>query len=82
MLISNVIAAIDYAIANKDAMNLRVINLSVAAGVYESYTTDADAGRQARLEAGLVVVSAAGNLGRGPDGQPQYGASARRTRAW
>ena len=31
--ISNVIAAIDYAIANKDALQLRVLNLSVAAGV-------------------------------------------------
>jgi serine protease AprX len=73
--ISNVIAAIDYAIANKDALNLRVINLSVAAGVYESYNTDplTLAARRA-VEAGLVVVSAAGNLGRGPDGKPQYGA--------
>src|SRR5258708_2455393 len=38
--ISNVIAAIDYAIANKDALQLRVVNLSVAAGVYETYNTD------------------------------------------
>jgi serine protease AprX len=73
--ISNVIAAIDYAIANKDALHLRVINLSVAAGVYESYNTDplTLAARRA-VEAGLVVVSAAGNLGKGPDGKPQYGA--------
>ena len=73
--ISNVIAAIDYAIANKDALNIRVINLSVAAGVYESYTTDplTLAARRA-VEAGMVVVSAAGNLGKGPDGQTQYGA--------
>jgi len=73
--ISNVIAAIDYAIANKDALNLRIVNLSVAAGVYESYETDplTLAARRA-VEAGLVVVSAAGNLGKGPGGQPQYGA--------
>jgi serine protease AprX len=73
--ISNVIAAIDYAIANKDALRLRVINLSVAAGVYESFNTDplTLAARRA-VEAGLIVVSAAGNLGKGPDGQPQYGA--------
>ena len=73
--ISNVIAAIDYAIANKDALHLRVINLSVAAGVYESYETDplTLAARRA-VEAGLVVVSAAGNLGKGPGGKPQYGA--------
>ena len=72
--ISNVIAAIDYAIANKDRFHLRVLNLSVAAGVYESYNTDplTLAARRA-VEAGLVVVSAAGNLGRGPGGQAQYG---------
>jgi subtilisin family serine protease len=72
--ISNVIAAIDYAIANKDALNIRIINLSVAAGVYESYTTDplTLAARRA-VEAGIVVVSAAGNLGKDAQGQPQYG---------
>jgi subtilisin family serine protease len=72
--ISNVIAAIDYAIANKDALNIRVINLSVAAGVYESYTTDplTLAARRA-VEAGIVVVSAAGNLGRNAAGEAQYG---------
>ena len=73
--ISNVIAAIDYAIANKDALQLRVVNLSVAAGVYETYNTDPlTLAAKRAVEAGLVVVSAAGNLGKGPDGQPQYGA--------
>jgi serine protease AprX len=73
--ISNVIAAIDYAIANKDALNLRIINLSVAANVNESYDTDPlTLAAKRAVEAGLVVVSAAGNLGRGPDGKPQYGA--------
>jgi subtilisin family serine protease len=72
--ISNVIAAIDYAIANRDALNIRVMNLSVAAGVYESYTTDplTLAARRA-VEAGIVVVSAAGNLGRNAAGDAQYG---------
>jgi serine protease AprX len=75
--ISNVIAAIDYAIANKDALHLRVINLSVAAAVSESYNTDPlTLAAKRAVEAGLVVVSAAGNLGRGPDGKPQYGAIA------
>jgi len=72
--ISNVIAAIDYAIANRDTLGIRVINLSVAAGVYESYTTDplTLAARRA-VEAGIVVVSAAGNLGRTADGKIQHG---------
>ena len=72
--ISNVIAAIDYAIANKDALRLRVINLSVAAGVYESYHTDPlTLAAKRAVESGLVVVSAAGNLGRGADGSAHYG---------
>jgi serine protease AprX len=72
--ISNVIAAIDYAVANKDTFHIRVINLSVAAGVYESFNTDplALAARRA-VEAGIVVVSAAGNLGRSANGWVQYG---------
>jgi len=73
--ISDVIAALDYAISVKDAYNIRVINLSVGAGVFESYETDplAQAARRA-VDAGIVVVAAAGNLGkRSSDGQVQYG---------
>ena len=35
--ISDVIAALDYAVEHRDELNIRVINLSVATGVYESY---------------------------------------------
>jgi serine protease AprX len=72
--ISNAIAAIDYAIEQRAAYNIRVINLSVAAGVYESYKTDplTLAARRA-VDAGIVVVTAAGNLGRSAKGQQQFG---------
>ena len=62
--VSDVIEAIDYAIAIKDTYNIRVINLSVATGVFESYTTDplALAAKRA-VDAGIVVVAAAGNMG-------------------
>ncbi len=72
--ISDVIAALDYVIANKDALNIRVVNLSVATGVYESYYTDplTLAARRA-VEAGIVVVAAAGNNGRNQLGDPHYG---------
>jgi serine protease AprX len=72
--ISNVIAALDYAVQNRARFNIRVVNLSVAAGVYESYETDplTLAARRA-VEAGIVVVTAAGNFGRNAKGQPQYG---------
>jgi serine protease AprX len=72
--IGDVLAAIDYAIAHRDEFNIRVLNLSVAAGVYESYQTDplTVAARRA-VEAGIVVVTAAGNLGRNAQGATQYG---------
>lgn len=72
--ISNAIAAIDYAIGQRAAYNIRVINLSVAAGVYESYRTDPLALAAARaVDAGIVVVTAAGNLGRSLSGEVQTG---------
>jgi len=72
--ISNAIAALDYAVEHRAEYNIRVINLSVAAGVYESYKTDPltlAAGRA--VDAGIVVVTAAGNLGRNARGRMQYG---------
>ncbi len=72
--ISNVIAALDYATENRAAYNIRVVNLSVAAGVYESYKTDPlTLAAKRAVDAGLVVVTAAGNLGRNANGQTQYG---------
>jgi serine protease AprX len=74
--ISNVIAALDWAVANKAAYNIRVINLSVGAAVTESYNSDplALAAKRA-VDAGIVVVTTAGNFGRSAlTGKPQYGA--------
>ena len=72
--VSDVIAAIDHAIAIKDTYNIRIINVSVAAGVFESYDTDplTQAARRA-VDAGIVVVAAAGNLGIDEHGNPQRG---------
>ncbi len=71
--VSDVIAALDYVVNHKGQFNIRVVNLSVATAVYESYTSDllAQATRQA-VEHGIVVVAAAGNRGRS-SGHPQYG---------
>jgi serine protease AprX len=72
--ISDVIAAIDYVVANKDALNIRVINLSVATGVYESYDNDPlTLATQRAVLAGIVVVAAAGNNGRDALGRPHHG---------
>jgi serine protease AprX len=72
--ISDVIAAIDYAITKKTTYNIRVINLSVAAGVFESYANDplTVAARRA-VDAGIVVVASAGNLGQNAEGETQFG---------
>jgi serine protease AprX len=72
--ISDVIAAIDYVIENKDALNIRVMNLSVATGVYESYYTDPlTLAAQRAVLAGIVVVAAAGNNGRDAEGRTHHG---------
>jgi serine protease AprX len=74
-VISNVIAAFEWAVANKSAYNIRVINLSVGAAVTESYKTDPlTLAAKRAVDAGIVVVTAAGNLGKNSLGQTQYGA--------
>ena len=73
-VISNVIAALDWVIANKGAHNIRVINLSVGAAVTESYQTDPlTLAAKRAVDAGVVVVTAAGNLGKNAAGHVQYG---------
>ena len=68
--ISDVIAAFDYVVAHKDAFNIRVVNLSIGAGVYESYNTDPlTLAAKRAVEAGIVVVAAAGNDGQNAQGR-------------
>lgn len=72
--ISDVIASIDYAIEHRTELNIRIINLSVASGVYESYTTDPlTLAAKRAVDAGIVVVTAAGNLGQSARGVLQHG---------
>ncbi|MBA2416599.1 MAG: S8 family peptidase, partial [Geodermatophilaceae bacterium] len=71
--ISDVIAALDYVVATKDQFNTRVVNLSVSSGVYESYYKDPLTLAAKRVvEAGLVVIAAAGNGGRDSQGRTLY----------
>jgi serine protease AprX len=71
--ISNVIAAFGDVLANKDVQHIRIVNVSLGAAVYESYDTDLLTIAAKRLvDAGIVVVAAAGNRGI-KDGHPQYG---------
>jgi serine protease AprX len=72
--ISDIIAGLEYVVANKNAFNIRVVNLSVATGVYESYNADPlTLAAQRAVAAGIVVVAAAGNNGRSATGRAQYG---------
>ena len=72
--VSDVIRALDFAVANRARFHLRVINLSIGAAVLESYETDPlTLAAQHAVEAGLVVVAAAGNFGKNADGKSQYG---------
>jgi serine protease AprX len=73
--ISDIIAALEWAVTNRQQYNIRIINMSLGAGVFESYNTDplTRAAKHA-VEAGIVVVASAGNVGKAADGSPQYGA--------
>ena len=65
---STVIAAIQRAINLQSQYNIRVINLSLGRPVFESYTVDPLCQAvEAAWQAGIVVVVAAGNMGRYPD---------------
>jgi serine protease AprX len=66
--VSDVIAGINWVIANAKTYNIRVMNLSLGHAVGESYTTDplCQAVEKA-WKAGIVVVCAAGNEGRASD---------------
>ena len=62
---SDVILAIQTAIALKSTYNIRVMNLSLGRPVFESYTLDPLCQAvEAAYQAGIVVVTAAGNYGR------------------
>src|SRR5262249_46456760 len=72
--ISDVIAALVYAVTQRAELNIRVINMSVATGVYESYNLDPlTLAAKRAVDSGIVVVASAGNNGRSPQGQTQYG---------
>jgi serine protease AprX len=72
--ISDAIAALDWVLAHRQQYNIRVVNLSVGAAVRESYWTDPLTLAAKRVaDVGVVVVTAAGNIGRNAAGEPLYG---------
>src|SRR5580765_3884795 len=73
-LTSDVIAGIDWAIANRTKYNIRVINLSLGHPVTEPSATDPLCEEVLNAtNAGIVVVASAGNSGKLADGTPILG---------
>jgi serine protease AprX len=71
---SDVIAGIDWAIANRARYNIRVMNLSLGHPVNEPAATDPLCEAVARAAAaGMVVVASAGNDGQSAEGAPILG---------
>ena len=72
---SQVLAAIEYAIANRARLKLRILNLSLGHPIYEPAATDPLVQAVERASrAGLIVVVSAGNNGEKPGtGLPGYG---------
>ena len=64
---SDVINALEFAVANRTRFGINVINLSLGHPIYESATTDPLVQAvEAAIRAGIVVVVAAGNYGYNP----------------
>src|SRR5438094_731630 len=72
---SDVIRAIDYAVAHRSSLDIDIINLSLGHPIYESAATDPLVQAVERASrAGIIVVAAAGNYGKDPStGLPGYG---------
>ncbi|MGH9906035.1 MAG: S8 family serine peptidase, partial [Pyrinomonadaceae bacterium] len=63
--VSNVIAGINWVIQNRATYNIRVMNLSLGTPITQSYKTDPLCQAVGRaVDAGIVVVVAAGNWGK------------------
>ena len=71
---SDVIAGIDWVIANRAVYNIKVMNVSLSAASAETYVTDplCRAVRRA-VASGITVVAAAGNYGKTSTGLELYG---------
>jgi serine protease AprX len=71
---SDVIAGIDWVIANKSRYNIKIMNLSLGHAVTEPVAFDPLCAAIERAHrAGIIAVVAAGNAGKMPDGTPVLG---------
>ena len=71
---SDVIAGIDWVIAHKAQYNIKLMNLSLGHAVTEPMIYDPLCAAVKRAyDAGIIVIAAAGNAGKMPDGTPVLG---------
>src|SRR5947209_5492600 len=70
----SLLSALDWVMTNRTLYNIRVVNMSLGAPAVDSYTIDplCIAARNL-VNAGIVVVAAAGNQGKNGSGQKVYG---------
>jgi serine protease AprX len=71
---SDVIRAVDFAVANRERFGIDIINLSLGHPIYEPAASDPLVQAVERAsKAGVIVVAAAGNFGKNPEtGLPGY----------
>jgi serine protease AprX len=71
---SDVIRAVDFAVANRDRFGIDIINLSLGHPIFEPAASDPLVQAVERAsKAGVIVVAAAGNFGKNPEtGLPGY----------
>ena len=73
--VSYILGALEWVYQNRAVYNIRVVNLSLGTAAVESYKNDPVCKAVRKLvDAGLVVVAAAGNNGKDPSGAKLYGA--------
>src|SRR6185503_14420425 len=73
--VSGVLAALDWLLANKGNYGVRVVNMSLGTPAINSYEDDPICNAVRKLvDAGVVVVVAAGNNGKDANGRKIYGA--------
>ncbi|HEY5838923.1 MAG TPA: S8 family serine peptidase, partial [Pyrinomonadaceae bacterium] len=72
--VSGILAALDWVLANRSTYNIRIVNASLGTPAIDSYQNDPICRAVRRLvDAGVVVIAAAGNNGRNGLGQKIYG---------
>ncbi|HZB47341.1 MAG TPA: S8 family serine peptidase [Pyrinomonadaceae bacterium] len=72
--LSGLLQAVDWVIANRTAYNIKVVNMSLGMAAVDSFRNDPACKAVRRLvDAGVVVVVAAGNNGKDDAGQKVYG---------